>query len=94
MTRTSAELLDRVKALLRRYQIYRGKDTSDQPKERFLKGAGIQFNEDFNEMTVDGRAVELSTIEYNILLLMMRHPQKIFSAQNLYKSIWLRPARG
>ena len=86
-----AELLGRVKALLRRYQVYRGKDAADQPKERFLEGAGIRLNEDFNEMTVDGRAVELSTIEYNILLLMMRHPQKIFSAQNLYESIWNEP---
>lgn len=86
-----AELLGRVKALLRRYQVYRGKDPSSGKKERFIERGGIRINEDFNEVFVDGQEVTLSTIEYDILLLMMRHPQKIFSAQNLYESIWNEP---
>lgn len=86
-----AELLGRVKALLRRYQVYRGKDPSGGKKERFIERGGIRINEDFNEVFVDGQEVTLSTIEYDILLLMMRHPQKIFSAQNLYESIWNEP---
>lgn len=87
-----AELLGRVKALLRRYQVYRGKnEPSAEVRERIIQRAGIRINEDFNEVFVDGREVELSTIEYGILLLMMRHPQKIFSAQNLYESIWEEP---
>ena len=86
-----AELLGRVKALLRRYQVYRGKDVSGEKKERFIERGGIRVNEDFNEVFVDGQEVSLSTIEYDILLLMMRHPQKIFSAQNLYESIWNEP---
>lgn len=87
-----AELLGRVKALLRRYQVYQGKEVSGTAqKDHFFESAGIRINETFNEVAVDGKQVELSTIEYNILLLMMRHPQKIFSAQNLYESIWEEP---
>lgn len=86
-----AELLGRVKALLRRYQIYRGKESPPEKQERFLQRSGVRINEDFNEVTVDGQTVELPTIEYNMLLLMMRHPQKVFSAQNLYESVWNEP---
>ena len=35
--------------------------------------------------------MELSDIEYNILLLLMKYPGKIFSAQNLYESVWNEP---
>ena len=40
---------------------------------------------------MENREVELSDIEYRILLLMMQYPGKIFSAQNLYESVWNEP---
>lgn len=87
-----AELLGRVKALLRRYQVYRGKaEEKEEETEKYLELSGIRINEEFNEVYVDGEEKELSNIEYQILLLMMRHPRKIFSAQNLYESIWNEP---
>lgn len=86
-----AELFGRVKALLRRYQVYKGKESVTQQKERYIEASGVKINQDFNQVFVDGRETELSDIEYNILLLMMRHPQQIFSAQHLYESVWEEP---
>lgn len=86
-----AELLGRVKALLRRYRIYQGKEGQEQTEGRHLELAGIEIEEEFHEVLVRGRQVELSEIEYQILLLMMKHPGKIFSAQNLYESVWQEP---
>ncbi len=86
-----AELLGRVKALLRRYRIYQGKEGQEQTEGRRLELAGIEIEEEFHEVLVRGRQVELSEIEYQILLLMMKHPGKIFSAQNLYESVWQEP---
>ena len=87
-----AELLGRVKALLRRYVIYKGKANEAQEKEeRYLQLYGVKIHETFNEVYVDGVEKELSGIEYHILLLMMQHPRKIFSAQNLYESVWNEP---
>ncbi len=87
-----AELLGRVKALIRRWKIYRGKeDDSPESQDKYVERNGIRINENFNEIFVNGSAVELSDIEYHILLLMMRHPGKIFSAQNLYESVWNEP---
>ncbi len=87
-----SELLGRVKALVRRWKGYRGKEETEQEAgNKFIELAGIQVNEDFNEVRVKGKTVELSDIEYNILLLLMKYPGKIFSAQNLYESIWNEP---
>lgn len=87
-----SELLGRVKALIRRWKIYRGKEEPmEARKEKYLERPGIRISEEFNEVSVEGKTVELSDIEYNILLLMMKYPGKIFSAQNLYESIWNEP---
>ena len=77
-----AELLGRVKALLRRYQVYRGKAGAGRT-DRYLEAAGLRVNLDFNQVFADGEEKELSTIEYKLLLLMMQHPRRIFSAQQL-----------
>ena len=86
-----SELLGRVKALIRRWKIYRGKEGTVQQEETYIERAGIRINEGFNEVYVNGKNVELSDIEYNILLLLIKYPEKIFSAQNLYESIWNEP---
>lgn len=85
-----SELLGRVKALIRRWKTYRGKEP-DRKKDTYLEQAGIRLNEMFNEVFVRGGSTELSEIEYQILKLMMQHPGKIFSAQNLYESVWDEP---
>lgn len=84
-----SELLGRVKALLRRYRVYSGK--IEPEREEYLQEGEIRINKKFNEVQVGGETVELSELEYKILLLMMEHPSKIFSAQNLYESIWKEP---
>lgn len=56
-----------------------------------LELSGVRIHKEFNEVFVNGEEKELSNIEYQMLLLMMRHPRKIFSAQNLYESIWNEP---
>lgn len=87
-----SELLGRVKALLRRYYLYCGKKSKEpELEEQYLEFSGIRIHEIFNEVYVRGEAKELSNIEYRMLLLMMKHPGKIFSAQNLYESIWDEP---
>lgn len=84
-----AELLGRVKALLRRYQVYSGKKSNPYSvKDKIIKIGGVSINEHFNEVSVDEKEVDLTDLEYKILLLLMQYPQKIFSAQNLYEGVW------
>lgn len=87
-----AELLGRVKALIRRYTIYMGSSVvTEERQEEYIEHSGIRISKFFNEVFVDGEEKELSNIEYQMLLLLMRHKGKTFSAQNLYESIWNEP---
>lgn len=87
-----AELLGRVKALLRRYNIYRGRNNEVREEaEPYLETGGIRIHQIFNEVFVEQTQKEMSDIEYHILLLLMQHPGKILSAQNLYESVWEEP---
>lgn len=87
-----SELLGRVKALIRRWKIYRGKEEPEQEQmQRYIELGGIRLNEEFNEVSVKGTNAEFSDIEYKILRLLMKYPGKIFSAQNLYESVWNEP---
>ena len=87
-----AELLGRVKALIRRYTVYMGSAfIPEEETEDYLELAGIRINRTYDEVFVEGEEKQLSNIEYQILLLMMQHKGKIFSAQNLYESIWKEP---
>ena len=62
------------------------KSKVDKPKGIKYLGFGFYY-----DSFAKGKTVELSDIEYNILLLLMKYPGKIFSAQNLYESIWNEP---
>ena len=84
-----AELLGRVKALLRRYHIYQGKFVpSNQSDGEWMEHKGIRILTTSNVVQVDGRDIELSEIEYQILRLLIQYPNKIFTTQNIYESVW------
>lgn len=85
-----AELLGRVKALMRRYNVYMGRKESEKA-ESYLEKGGIRLHESFNEVYVNEVYKDISDIEYRILKLMMQHSGKIFSAQNIYESVWEEP---
>jgi two-component system OmpR family response regulator len=87
-----AELLGRVKALVRRYRVYQGGNgVIREKKEPYLELKDIKIHREYNEVYVRGEERNMTDIEYQILFLMMRHPGKIFSAQNLYESVWEEP---
>lgn len=87
-----AELLGRVKALIRRYHVYQGKHTAPaQPKDIWLEHKGIRILTSANAVQINGKDVELSEIEYQILLLLVQYPEKIFTTQNIYESVWNEP---
>lgn len=87
-----AELLARVKALLRRYVVYRGKKQSmTMDADRILTSGRLKIALDRNEVWKDGLPLDLTEIEYRILSLLMQHPQRIYSMQSIYESVWEEP---
>lgn len=86
-----AELLGRVRAMLRRYQEYNGGHFAKPVVSEFLEHFGIRVNTKINEVWVNGEEKKLTDLEYKLLRLFMQYPNKIFSAQNLYESVWNEP---
>ena len=83
------ELTARVKALLRRYYVYRGKE-SEESKEKIVI-RDLVIDRQTCAVRLAGAEVQLTDIEYRTLLLMAENRRKVFSAQNLYESIWNEP---
>lgn len=84
------ELISRVKALIRRYQVYRGKEIPEKPLQLF-QYQHITIDESSRLVSRDGKRVELTDTEYQLLLLLLKHRGQIFSAEHLYETIWEEP---
>lgn len=87
-----AELIARVKALLRRYCVYRGKTQAGAiSRDNILSLGQIRLSLDGNQVWVRGQEADLTDIEYRILRLLMEHPQRVFSTQSIYEKVWEEP---
>lgn len=84
------ELVSRVKALLRRYYVYKGKEDTSAPSD-VITFNGLSVNTTVNEVRMNEKELTLTEIEYKLLALMVSNRNKIFSAQNLYESVWGEP---
>ena len=82
------ELLARVKGLLRRYQVYRGKPEA-APAE--LEWRGLRVSQESNMVWRGQRELDLTDTEWRILKLLMGNRGKIFSMANIYESVWDEP---
>ena len=52
------------------------------------------INDDLKEVTVDGKQVRLTPIEYNILLFLVQNQGKVFFIDQIYENIWNEDAIG
>jgi len=84
------ELLARVSSQLRRYSRYLS--LVNQHQENCYIVGGLELNLDTKQVTVDGQVVKVTPIEFKILQLLMEYPGKVFSADNIYESVWKEDA--
>ena len=89
-----SELTARVKSLLRRYYVYKGKESVAD--DNYYSYDIFRVAKDRNEvLTVDANGKEqeldLSELEYQILKLLISNPGRVFPAQLIYESIWNEP---
>ncbi len=88
------ELVARVKSQLRRYTQLGKLGEATPVSDNIYRNGGLTINDDTKEVTVDGEAVKLTPIEYNILLLLVKNAGKVFSIDEIYTSIWNEEAIG
>ena len=83
------ELMNRVKAILRRYYVY-GAKTAETSSMIYCCG-NIEIDTSRSLVRVDGQEVILTDIEYRILLLLASNQKRIYSTQNIYEIILNEP---
>ena len=87
------EVQARVRSHLRRYMRLGGQ-LKPEPVKDVLSVGGIELNDAEKSVTVDCEPVYLTPIEYNILHLLMRNPNRVFSSSEIYERVWNENALG
>ena len=62
--------------------------------DRIYKVDGLVINDIQRTVTVEGRSVRLTPIEYKILRLLVQQRGKVFSNSQIYETIWNMQAIG
>jgi two-component system, OmpR family, response regulator RegX3 len=77
---SSAELLSRVRAILRRRELDRGTTVR--------KLGGLQIDLGRHEVLVDGERVHLTLSEFKVLSLLAAQPESVVSRRELMQHLW------
>jgi two-component system response regulator RegX3 len=77
---SSAELLSRVRAILRRRELDRGTTVR--------KLGGLQIDLNRHEVLVDGERVHLTLSEFKVLSLLAAQPESVVSRRDLMQHLW------
>ena len=80
---SSAELLSRVRAILRRRELDRANGAS---AVRTLGGLHLDLVR--HEVTVDGEPVRLTLSEFKVLSLLAEQPERVISRRELMQHLW------
>ncbi|MFD0710453.1 response regulator transcription factor [Paenibacillus sp. GCM10027626] len=79
------ELVARVKAQLRRVQLYDGKESNTSET---LMVTGLFLNKTSHECNLNGKKIKLTPLEFSILWLLCKNRGTVFSADELFQQIW------
>ena len=80
----NSEVLARVEAQLRRYRQFSGGGGEKQ----VLTCGDLVLDRESVTVTAGGKPVALTAREFDILALLMSHPKKVFTREQLYEQVW------
>lgn len=72
------EMVSRVKAVLRRCA----------PKQDILQVGGLVLDVQGHTVTADGARISLTYKEFELLRLLMGHPNRVYTRDQLYEAVW------
>lgn len=80
-----SELIRKVKALIRRYNVYKGREDST---EGILKVANITIDSYKRVVTKDDTVIHLTDKEFALLFFLVKNRGKSWNLDELYENIW------
>ena len=78
------EVVARVKSALRRYKLYNEKETS----EDIIEIDGLVINKTQHKCMLYEREIDLTPIEFDILLYLATNKGKVISSEELFEKVW------
>ncbi|MDO5155679.1 MAG: response regulator transcription factor [Eubacteriales bacterium] len=84
------EVKARIKAIIRRNK--KRSVSSEKPKQ-IVEGE-MRIELDSRRVTISGKDINLTAKEFNILTLLLTHPNKVYSRDDLLKEVWGSDALG
>ena len=79
------EVKARIKAILRRNS---KNDVSRNTKENVIEKKGLRLELDSRRVFIDGKEASLTAKEFDLVLLLISNPNKVYSRDELLKTIW------
>ncbi|MED1468878.1 response regulator transcription factor [Bacillus salipaludis] len=80
-----SELVARVKAHLSRYERLIGNNDTTKKEIRIR---GLVIDEMARKVLVNNQKISLTAKEFDLLLFLAQHPNRVFSKEDLFESIW------
>ena len=79
-----AELVARVKSHINRYERLKGKSTSMD----IISHRGLEINTSSHKVYVNGKEVQMTAREYDLLLFLAKNPNIVFTKEHIFETIW------
>ncbi|MFN0226379.1 winged helix-turn-helix domain-containing protein, partial [Paenibacillus sp. KR2-11] len=89
------ELVARVRAHLARFERLTGSGNGGDLREQgSLQVGGLTIDVPARKVLVRGREVAFTSKEYDLLLFLVQHPNRVFGKEHLFERIWGLEAMG
>lgn len=69
-------------------QLYWDAKIADNNEHPLVFGTELIINPVYRHVIIDGEPLELTRTEFDLLFYMAKHPNQIFSRQQLYQQVW------
>ena len=79
-----AELTARIKSHIRRYERLRGNNIAPE----IISYGGLEINAASHKVYVNGKEVQMTTKEYELLFLFASNPNIVFTKDHLFSAVW------
>lgn len=82
------ELMARIKALFRRVDALTPEAIDKETSKQLIEHAGMRIDVQRRQVSINGRSVELTAREFDLLVYFAGHPGRVFSRVQLLDAVW------
>jgi DNA-binding response OmpR family regulator len=80
----TVEVMARINAQLRRYMVF----SENKEADRILEYKNLKLDLNEVKVMIEDKEIQLTAREFKILELLMSHPKKVFTRDNIFQHVW------